>query len=160
VAGMVVGDVDLSAKRVWVRQPVVEVEGRLVRNATPKGGRNRAVIVGPQLAQLLREHLGRRDQPQPNAPLLTSVNGAGFRWNGLSYLSGTRRDDETPQYDEPTINRSLCSESVPTRALAQWASRAEYPGESRLSEPMASMHARPQGSPYSPANVRSFGLQF
>ena len=26
VAGMVVGDVDLSAKRVWVRQPVVEVE--------------------------------------------------------------------------------------------------------------------------------------
>ena len=39
VAGMVVGDVDLSAKRVWVRQPVVEVEGRLVRNSTPKGGR-------------------------------------------------------------------------------------------------------------------------
>src|SRR6202034_4771301 len=31
VAGMVVGDVDLPAKRVWVRQPVVEVEGRLVR---------------------------------------------------------------------------------------------------------------------------------
>jgi integrase len=52
VAGMVVGDVDLPAKRVWVRQPVVEVEGRLVRNPTPKGGRSRAVVVGPQLAQL------------------------------------------------------------------------------------------------------------
>ena len=57
VAGMVVGDVDLPARRVWVRQPVVEVEGRLVRNPTPKGGRNRAVVVGPQLAQLLREQL-------------------------------------------------------------------------------------------------------
>ncbi len=32
VAGMMVGDVDLSAKPVWIRQPVVEVEGRLVRN--------------------------------------------------------------------------------------------------------------------------------
>ena len=85
VAGMVVGDVDLSAKRVWVRQPVVEVEGRLVGNSTPKGGRNRAVVVGPQLAQLLREHLNRKGQPAPDAPLLTSVNGAGFRWNG--YLS-------------------------------------------------------------------------
>ena len=42
VAGMMVGDVDLPAKRVWVRQPVVEVEGRLVRNSTPKGGRSRA----------------------------------------------------------------------------------------------------------------------
>ena len=42
---------------LWVRQPVVEVEGRLVRNQTPKGGRSRAVVVGPQFAQLLREHL-------------------------------------------------------------------------------------------------------
>jgi site-specific recombinase XerC len=50
VAGMMVGDVDFSAKRVWVRQPVVEVEGRLVRNLTPKGGRSRAVVVAPQLA--------------------------------------------------------------------------------------------------------------
>ena len=49
VAGMMVGDVDLPAKRVWVRQPVVEVEGRLIRNSTPKGGRSRAVVVGPQL---------------------------------------------------------------------------------------------------------------
>ncbi|HEY1651449.1 MAG TPA: tyrosine-type recombinase/integrase [Acidimicrobiales bacterium] len=85
VAGMVVGDVDLAAKRVWVRQPVVEVEGRLVRNQKPKGGRNRAVVVGPQLAELLREHLNRRARPPSDAPLLTSVNGAGFRWNG--YLS-------------------------------------------------------------------------
>ena len=54
---MVVGDVDLGAERVWVRQLLIEVEGRLVRNPTPKGGRNRAVVVGPQLAQLLREHL-------------------------------------------------------------------------------------------------------
>jgi integrase len=82
VAGMTVGDVDLPAKRVWVRQPVVEVEGRLVRNPAPKGGRNRAVVVGPQLAQLLREHLMRLGMPEPDVPLLTSVRGDGFRWNG------------------------------------------------------------------------------
>jgi integrase len=85
VAGMVVGDVDLSAKRVWVRQPVVEVEGRLVRNPTPKGGRSRAVIVGPQLAQLLREHLMRMGNPTAATPLLTGVKGANFRWN--NYLA-------------------------------------------------------------------------
>jgi len=85
VAGMMVGDVDLPAKRVWVRQPVVEVEGRLVRNPTPKGGRSRAVVVGPQLAQLLREHLMRMGMPTADAPLLTSAMGKGFRWN--NYLS-------------------------------------------------------------------------
>jgi integrase len=85
VAGMMVGDVDLPAKRVWVRQPVVEVEGRLVRNPTPKGGRSRAVVVGPQLAQLLREHLMRTGMPAVDAPLLTSAMGNGFRWN--NYLA-------------------------------------------------------------------------
>ena len=85
VAGMMVGDVDLPAKRVWVRQPVVEVEGRLVRNPTPKGGRSRAVVVGPQLAQLLREHLMRTGMPAADAPLLTSAMGNGFRWN--NYLA-------------------------------------------------------------------------
>jgi integrase len=85
VAGMMVGDVDLQAKRVWVRQPVVEVEGRLVRNPTPKGGRSRAVVVGPQLAQLLREHLMRTGMPGADAPLLTSAMGNGFRWN--NYLA-------------------------------------------------------------------------
>ena len=80
VAGMVVGDVDLAAKRIWIRQPVVEVEGRLVRNPTPKGGRNRAVVVGPQLAQLLREHLMRMDTPRSDTPLLVSVDGKLFRW--------------------------------------------------------------------------------
>jgi integrase len=85
VAGMMVGDGDLPAKRVWVRQPVVEVEGRLVRNATPKGGRSRAVMVGPQLAQLLREHLMRMGMPAADAPLLTSATGNGFRWN--NYLA-------------------------------------------------------------------------
>ena len=84
VAGMMVGDVDLPAKRVWVRQPVVEVEGRLVRNPTPKGGRSRAVV-GPQLAQLLREHLMRAGMPAADAPLLTSAMGNGFRWN--NYLA-------------------------------------------------------------------------
>jgi hypothetical protein len=50
---MMVGNVDFSAKRVWVRQqPGVEVKGRLVLNLTPKGGRSRAVVVGSQLAQL------------------------------------------------------------------------------------------------------------
>jgi integrase len=85
VAGMMVGDVDLPAKRVWVRQPVVEVEGRLVRNSAPKGGRSRAVVVGPQLAQLLREHLMRTGMPAADAPLLTSAMGNGFRWN--NYLA-------------------------------------------------------------------------
>jgi integrase len=85
VAGMLVGDVDLAAKRVWVRRPVVEVEGRLVRNPTPKGGRSRAVVVGPQLAQLLREHLISEGMPAPEMPLLTSAKGAGFRWN--NYLA-------------------------------------------------------------------------
>ena len=80
VAGMVVGDVDLAAKRIWIRQPVVEVEGRLVRNPTPKGGRNRAVVVGPQLAKLPREHLMRMDTPRSDTPLLVSVDGKLFRW--------------------------------------------------------------------------------
>jgi len=53
VAGVRIGDVDLAASRVRIRQPVDEVEGRLVRNPTPRGGRNRSVIIGPQLADLL-----------------------------------------------------------------------------------------------------------
>lgn len=89
VAGMVVDDVDLPAKRVWVRRPVVEVEGQLVRNSAPKGGRNRAVVVGPQLAQLLREQLIRKGMPAGDQPLLCSPRGAGFRWN--NYLARTLR---------------------------------------------------------------------
>lgn len=89
VAGMVVDDVDLPARRVWVRQPVVEVEGHLVRNPAPKGGRNRAVVVGPQLAQLLREQLIRKGMPAGDVPLLTSPRGQGFRWN--NYLARTLR---------------------------------------------------------------------
>lgn len=85
VAGMVVGDVDLAAKRVWVRQPVVEVEGRLVRNAVPKGGRSRAVIVGPQLGELLRGHLVDLGMPAPHVPLFASPRGEGLRWG--NYLS-------------------------------------------------------------------------
>jgi len=101
VAGMMVGDVDLPAKRVWVRQPVVEVEGRLVRNPTPKGGRSRAVVVGPQLAQLLREHLMRTGMPAADAPLLTSAMGNGFRWN--NYLA-----------------RRLRPKSVRRRCVGRW----------------------------------------
>ena len=89
VAGMMVADVDLPAKRVWIRQPVVEVEGRLVRNPTPKGGRNRAVVVGPELARLLREHLIRKGMPAGDEPLLTSPHGKGFRWN--NYFARTLR---------------------------------------------------------------------
>lgn len=86
VAGMLVGDVDLVAKRVWVRRPVVEVEGRLVRKAAPKGGHTRAVIVGPDLAELLREHLALRGGMAGDGdPLFTSPTGAGLRWN--NYLS-------------------------------------------------------------------------
>jgi integrase len=89
VAGLMVGDVDLGAKRVWVRQPVVEVEGRLVRNPTPKGGRSRAVVVGPQLAELLQEALLRKGTSADDDPLLTSPRGSGFRWN--NYLARTLR---------------------------------------------------------------------
>jgi integrase len=120
VAGMLVGDVDLAAKRVWVRQPVVEVEGRLVRNPTPKGGRNRAVVVGPQLAQLLREHLMAMGMPEADVPLLTSAKGAGFRWN--NYLA--RR-----------LRPKICSTAVRwavgerKRLVAQGLSRAEATAE-------------------------------
>jgi integrase len=89
VAGMVVGDVDLPAKRVWVRQPVVEVEGRLVRNPSPKSRRTRAVVVGPHLALLLRAHLLSKGMPAPEEPLVTSPRGNGFRWN--NYLVRTLR---------------------------------------------------------------------
>lgn len=85
VAGILVRDVDLPAKRVWIRRPVVEVEGRLVRNPVPKGGRVRAVIVGPQLAELLKCHLAQRNLPGPEEPLLISPRGDGFRWG--NYLS-------------------------------------------------------------------------
>ena len=81
VAGLRVGDVDLAAKRVWIREPVVEVEGRLVRNPAPKGGRDRAIIVGPQLANLLREHLARRGDLDDEEPLFIGPRQGGFRWN-------------------------------------------------------------------------------
>jgi len=81
VAGMRVGDVDLAAKRVWIRQPVVEVEGRLVRNPVPKGGRTRAIIIGPQLAELLKEHLATRNMPSSDEPLFRGSRGEGLRWN-------------------------------------------------------------------------------
>jgi integrase len=37
VAGIRVRDVDLGARRVWIREPVVEVEGHRVRNRRLKG---------------------------------------------------------------------------------------------------------------------------
>jgi integrase len=120
VAGMVVGDVDLGAKRVWVRQPVVEVEGRLVRNATTKGGRSRALVVGPHLAQMLREHLMRNGNPSADTPLLEGLKGGGFRWN--NYMARHLR---------PVI----CSTAVRwavgerKRLLAEGLSRAEATAE-------------------------------
>jgi len=85
VAGIRVGDVDLSSNRVWIRQPVVEVEGRLVRNPVPKGGRSRAVIVGPRLAGLLKEHLDCRQSSSDDDPLFMGNRGEGLRWN--NYLA-------------------------------------------------------------------------
>ncbi len=38
-------------------------------------------MAGPLLAQLLRELLIRVGMPASEMPLLTSVNGSGFRWN-------------------------------------------------------------------------------
>ena len=120
VAGMVVGDVDLPDRRVWVRRPVVEVEGRLVRNATPKGGRNRAVVVGPQLAQLLREHLRKYGATDPSQPLLTSPRGTGFRWN--NYLARTLR---------PAIRATALRWAVGERKrlMAEGLSRADATAE-------------------------------
>ena len=50
--------------------------------ATAQIRRNRSMVVGPQLAQSLREHLMRMGMPASDVPLLTSVKGDGFRWNG------------------------------------------------------------------------------
>ena len=51
VAGIRIGDVDLPAKRVWIREPVVEVEGKLVRRRKPEGrtvsGHRRWPSAGP-----------------------------------------------------------------------------------------------------------------
>lgn len=94
VAGFRVGDVDFTTHRVWVREPVVEVEGSLVRVPVPKSGRHRAVIMGPTLARLMREHLLRLGMPGPDVPLLTSATGKGFRWvitsRGPSALQSSR----------------------------------------------------------------------
>ena len=89
VAGLVVGDVDLSAMRVWVRSPVVEVEGRMVRNPTPKGGRVRPIMIGPELAEGLREHIGRMGIVDAETPLFKGDRGGGLRWN--NYLRRTFR---------------------------------------------------------------------
>ena len=80
VAGMRVGDVDLVGRRVWVRQPVVEVEGRRVRKQAPKSGHNRAVIMGPQLAALVRDRLARMGPTEPETPLFSGERGGGLRW--------------------------------------------------------------------------------
>jgi integrase len=124
VAGMMVGDVDLSAKRVWVRQPVVEVEGRLVRNLTPKGGRSRAVVVGPQLAQLLREHMMRMGMPPPDAPLLMSATGDGLRWN--NYLARRLR----PQICAIAVRWAVGERKRP---VAEGLSRAQATAEADAS---------------------------
>jgi len=74
---------------VWIRQPVVEVEGRLVRNPVPKGGRVRAVIIGPQLAELLKVHLAGRGDAGEDEALFIGPKGGGFRWN--NYVERTFR---------------------------------------------------------------------
>jgi integrase len=117
---MTVGDVDLPARRVWVRQPVVEVEGKLIRIAAPKGGRHRAVIVGPQLGQLLREHLLGMGRLGPEAPLISSPNGMGFRWN--NYLARKLRP-----IIESTAVRWAVGERK--RLMAEGLSRAEATAE-------------------------------
>jgi integrase len=89
VAGIRIGDVDLTARRVWIREPVVEVEGRMVRNSTPKSGRDRAVIVGPELAALLRQKLAAVEKPSRDTALFTGPRGGGLRWG--NYLPRTLR---------------------------------------------------------------------
>jgi integrase len=44
VTGMNVGDLNMPGKRIEIRKPVVEVEGKLVTASTPKGGSYRGVI--------------------------------------------------------------------------------------------------------------------
>jgi integrase len=65
------------------------VEGKLVRRRKPKGRHYRAIVVGPQLAQLLKEQLLRRRMPAPEEPLILSHRGGGLRWN--NYLKRTLR---------------------------------------------------------------------
>ncbi len=58
VAGMRVGDVDLASQRVWVREPVVEVEGRRARNPTPKSGRDPRRNRGPSVGRIIAQPAG------------------------------------------------------------------------------------------------------
>lgn len=120
VAGFVVGDVDLPARRVWVRQPVVEVEGKLIRIPTPKGGRHRAVIVGPQLAQLLREQLLRMERSTPETPLISSPSGKGLRWN--NYFARTLR----PMIESTAVRWAVGERK---RLMAEGLNRAEATAE-------------------------------
>ena len=52
-----------------------------MRNPVPKGGHARAVVLGPQLAGLLRDHLARMGPAGPETPLFGGPRGAGLRWN-------------------------------------------------------------------------------
>ena len=70
-----------TGQKVERGQPVVEVEGRQVRNPVPKGGHARAVTLGPQLAASLRDHLARMGPVGPEAPLFGGPRGGGLRWN-------------------------------------------------------------------------------
>ena len=120
VAGMVVGDVDLAARRVWVRRPVVEVDGKLIRNPAPKGGRHRAVIVGPALARMLRRHLQSLGPVPPDTPLVSSHRGEGLRW--ANYLSRTL----TPAIDQVAPRWAVGERR---RLVAEGLTKAEATGE-------------------------------
>ena len=145
---MMVADVDLPAKRVWIRQPVVEVEGRLVRNPTPKGGRNRAVVVGPELARLLREHLIRKGMPAGDEPLLTSPHGKGFRWN--NYFARTLRpaiESAATRWAAPERRRLLARDKCRSgRPLACLISQTQWGGADRPADP-GERSPRPPGEP-------------
>jgi integrase len=78
------------------------------------------VIVGPQLGQLLREHLLGMGRPGPEAPLISSPNGMGFRWN--NYLARKLRP-----IIEATAVRWAVGERK--RLMAEGLSRAEATAE-------------------------------
>jgi integrase len=81
VAGFRIGEVDHAAKRIWVLQPVVTVEGRLERQATPKSRKSRSVIIGPRLDRLIQDEITRRRNPGPGEPLVVSAEGGIVDFN-------------------------------------------------------------------------------
>jgi integrase len=75
VTGFRMMDVDLTAKKVWSRETVPMVDGKLKPKPVPKSGRPRYVRISPDLARLIQVERARRGTIDPMARLVTGVDG-------------------------------------------------------------------------------------